>query len=203
MSTKLAFMDTETVHIKPGPATIWELAVILRTEEDADREYAWQIRPDLTTADPGALKVGGYYSRCLISGCTPGSVITLTAPVDEDSGDSSQGRRMVAAELAGDLGPMLNGAHLIAANPGFDAGHMAAFLRFNGECPAWDYHLTDIGSLVRGRIAGLGKPLPFPLKVADAAIAVGIDPGQYEAHTALGDARMVRDIYDAVTGRPA
>jgi hypothetical protein len=30
--------------------------------------------------------------------------------------------------------------------------------------------------------------------------AVGVDPNAYERHTALGDARWARDIYDAVTG---
>lgn len=198
---KLAFIDCETVSLIPGPATIWELAVILRTE-DGDEEYAWQIRPDLTTADPGALKVGGYYKRFAVS--SGWDVLTCEIPAAEADDKFGPGHHLDNRDLAAFLAPKLSRAHLIAANPGFDAGHTDAFLRAHGECGDWDYHLTDIGSLVRGRYASdtAGPvPLPWPLKVHEAAVLAGIDPDRYEAHCALDDARMVRDIYDAVTGR--
>jgi hypothetical protein len=193
--TRIIFIDCETVSLTPGPATIWELALIIRTEH-GDEEYLWQIRPDLTTANPISLAIGGYYKRCLISRYAPGSVKVIAVPDDED-GDPLPPRD--AHELAALLAPMLSGAHVIAANPGFDTDHVAAFLRANGECPAWDYHLTDIGSLVRGHAAARGGSLPFPLKVTDAATAAGIDLSAHDAHTALGDTRLVRDIFDAVT----
>jgi hypothetical protein len=192
---RIVFMDCETVSLTPGPATIWELALIIRTEH-GDEEYLWQIRPDLTTANPISLAIGGYYKRCLISSYAPGSVKTIAVP-DDECGDPIASQR--AHELAAQLAPLLSGAHIIAANPGFDTDHVAAFLRANGECPAWDYHLTDISSLVRGHAAARENWLPFPLKVTDAATAAGIDPSVYNAHTALGDTRLVRDIFDAVT----
>lgn len=201
MSERIVFTDTETVSLLAGPATIWEIALIVR-DEDGDTEYLWQMRPDLAGADPRALQVGGYYERCMARDFPPMTAFRLLSPPD-DAGEQTSPKRLVTADVPAEVAALLSGAHLIAANPGFDAAHIAAFLRAHGECEAWDYHLIDIGSLVRGRIAALGRSLPFPLKVADAARSVGIDPAAYDAHTALGDARLVRDIYDAVTGQPA
>lgn len=47
-----------------------------------------------------------------------------------------------------------------------------------------------------------GEPwdLASPLGIQDAARAVGLDPGDYDTHTALGDARLARDIHDVVMG---
>jgi hypothetical protein len=59
MTPALAWIGCETVSLWSGPATIWELATILREDGAAYAEYAWHIRPDLTRADAGALKVGG------------------------------------------------------------------------------------------------------------------------------------------------
>lgn len=139
----LVFLDCETTRIKPGSATIWELALIERS------------------ADYGSSR-----------------------------------------ELAKFVARILDGTHLIAANPAFDAGHLSRLLRANGECLTADYHMTDIGSLVRGWAAAQGMNLPWPLKVHAAATAAGVDPAAYEAHTALGDARLVRDVFDAAM-RPA
>jgi hypothetical protein len=198
---RVVFIDCETVSLIPGPATIWELAVIERHGEPvpADSEMLWHIRPDLSLADPAALKIGGYYERCTVANRAAGQVQRIQLPTDEFPGEKPA--LSGSSQLAGTLARMLAGAHVIAANPGFDTGHVAAFLRANGECPAWDYHLTDIASVVRGHAAARGHSLPFPLKVTDAAIAAGIDLSAYDAHTALGDTRLVRDIFDAVTGR--
>ena len=176
--TRIAFTDCETVSLVPGPATIWELALIVREDDSTeDAEYVWQFRPDLTAADPAALKIGGYYDRCMVRCWRPGQAIRLTSP-DDDTGEHTAPKRGKTRGMAYDIAGMLPGAHLIAANPAFDAGHLDAFLRANGQCPAWDYHLTDIASVVRGRVAALGRSLPFPLKVADAAVAAGVDPAR-------------------------
>lgn len=196
--TRLCFIDCETTGTDPASHDLWEIAVITRDDSDPceDQEFTWLIRPDLAAADPGALRVNRYYQR--LAGL----------PVPKWS-EPAHAARTVASLIAG--------AMIVAANPAFDAGFLDVFLRKNGQCPAWDYHLRDIGSMVAGWVHGYqhvvttvrpgamgGVPhLPASPKLADAARAVGIDPGLYEAHTALGDARLVKAVYDAVTGGAA
>jgi hypothetical protein len=203
--TRLVWGDAETTGIRPDMgAEIWELALIVRDEPGSavsDEEWAWHIRPGLAHADPTALKIGGYYERCRVRGLAPGIGRRVTQPPDVDPDPAVIDAEGIAQCVAG----LLNGAHLIAANPAFDAGHLDAFLRRTGECLTADYHYTDIGSLVRGWAHGsFANPVvPWPLKLADAARLARIDPDHYEVHTALGDARLARDVFDAVTGGAA
>ncbi|HLK75816.1 MAG TPA: exonuclease domain-containing protein [Streptosporangiaceae bacterium] len=190
--TKLCFIDCETTGTDPARHDLWEIAVITRDDSDPceDQEFTWLIRPDLAAADPGALRVNRYYQR--LAGL----------PVPKWS-EPAYAARTVASLTAGTM--------IVAANPAFDAGFLDVFLRKNGQCPAWDYHLRDIGSMVagwvhgcrRGVTGGVWRQLPASPKLADAARVMGIDPGLYEAHTALGDARLVKAVYDAVTGGAA
>lgn len=226
---KLAFIDAETTGIRPDMgAEVWEIALILREDVAAmspdgppspgrqDSEYAWQVRPDLTRADPVALKIGGYYRRCQVAREAVGAARDLKRP----NADAT-----TADEVASATARLLDGALIVGANPWFDHGHLDAFLRSHGQCLAPDYHMVDIGSLVTGWIAGKTAgfnevadlmagahrecdwPAPTraeargfagPLKLSTAASFAGLDPAAYDAHTALGDARLARDIWDAV-----
>jgi hypothetical protein len=195
---RLAFADCKTISLDPGPLSIWELAVITRDldkPEDEDYEYLWQIRPDLAAANPVSLRVGGYYERCEVQRCAVGSVRRFPC-MEEECGEKYL--LSSTAELAHHVASLLDGATLVAANPAFDAGHLAALLHGAGECLTADYHYLDLGSMVRGWAAAQGLALPYPLKVADAARMVKIDPFQYDAHMAPGDVRMLRDVFDAV-----
>jgi hypothetical protein len=197
-SPHLVFADLETVSVIPGPATIWEIALIDRPADGGkDRGYAWQIRPDLIGADPASLMVGGYYERCRARRHARGSAVRVAAPNDE-FGERPEPWWGDSGELAAEIAEMLAGAHLVSHNAAFDDAHLDAWLMANGQCLAADYHLVDIGSLVRGWARE--RVLPFPLSLNHAASVVGIDPASYDRHTAMGDACLHRDIYDAVTG---
>ena len=205
----LVFADVESTGIrKEIGAEIWEVALIVRRDIFAqhpggprtsatakDAEYAWQVRPDLVMADPGALKISGYYRRCRLIIEPVGTARDLLAPNSE---------RTTAADVAARIAGHLDGALIIGANPWFDAGLLDDFLRDHGQCMVPDYHMRDIGSLVTGYLAGHAHAIsdaldpPGPLKLTDAARAVGLDPGCYEAHTAHGDVKLARDIWDAV-----
>jgi DNA polymerase III epsilon subunit-like protein len=194
---KTVFADVETTGLDPARHQAWDIALIVRTADAREEEYQWFIQPDLAAADPFALRIGRFYER----------TITLTEP----GGDGWAEPYGAALDIA----RLLDSALIVAANPAFDAAFLAAFLRSHDQVAAHDYHLRDIGSLVTGYIAGVtrgyemaagGRPDDAdwpPLRagsvhLADMARAVGVKPEAYEAHTAIGDARMARDIWDAV-----
>jgi hypothetical protein len=205
--SRLAFVDCETTGISTAKgARPWEIALITRDAAHAgDREYVWHIRPDLTTADPMALKIGGYYERCQIRD-SDGLGFGTARRISQPNSDLA----LTAAKAAFDIAQLLDGALLVGANPWFDAEHIGAFLCDWNECLAADYHMRDIGSLVTGYIAGrcaAAPPGSAPLrpaggsrKLTDMARAMGLNPDDYDAHQALSDARLARDIWDAVMG---
>ena len=66
-------------------------------------------------------------------------------------------------------------------------------MRANGICPSWRYHLVDVETLAAG---ALRRPPPW--RFDDLLADYGLVYDEADRHTALGDARMVRDLYDAV-----
>jgi len=184
--TVYAFTDTEATGTDRARHYAWDIAVIIREPGMADSVHQWFIQPDLSTADPMALRIGRYYER------TAG----LLPPLSR-----KQGRKWAApAKLAPELARMLDGAVLVGANPSFDAAFIGRLLRAHGHLLTADYHMLDLGSLVLGWNRGTGRSLDGPLKMDAAIRACGLDPASYEAHTALGDARAVRDCWDIVMG---
>lgn len=184
--SKLVFVDTETTGLDSGRHEIWELAAIVRGD-DGDREYAWQIRPSLKTADPAGLRVGRYCERCTITGQPVDAAVTLAHPEHRDSW-SGWGHH-VAEQLA----PLLDGATLVGAVPDFDARFLTRFLRTHEQAATWHYHLVDVETLAAGALR-----MPPPWGFDDLLAAFGLVYDEADRHTALGDARMVRDLYDAV-----
>lgn len=70
---------------------------------------------------------------------------------------------------------------------------LGRFLRENGAAPTWHYHLVDVETLAAGAL-GVEPPWNFDEMLA----RYGLVYDEAERHTALGDARMARDLYDAV-----
>jgi DNA polymerase III epsilon subunit-like protein len=100
------------------------------------------------------------------------------------------------ADLAPHVAALLDGATLIAANPTFDAGFLTAFLAAYGCEPKWHYRLRDIGSMAWAWLQAYHLPHHLPVPAMDAstddfARALGLNPEDFERHTALGDCRLV------------
>jgi hypothetical protein len=95
-------------------------------------------------------------------------------------------------------------------------------MRANGVMPSWHYHLQDvetlavgyltalrrfvpespeIAGLTPGQLATLGD-LPWDSEFLSSALGVPVPSGE-DRHTAIGDARWARDVYDAVMGKSA
>ena len=186
----LAFCDTETSGIHPGRLP-WEIAILRREPDGTEQETSFFVEIDLRDADPFGLRVGRFYERhplgCNLSG----------AEYPE-----ARAQQLVEPEAAARrVARMTHGAHIVGAVPNFDTEVFDRLLRDHGLCPGWHYHLVDVENLAGGFLAGQGTPIQPPWKSDDLAAALGLPPiPEDERHTALGDVKFARAIYDRVMG---
>mgnify|MGYP001572383750 CR=1 FL=1 len=179
--SNLAFVDTETTGLDPDRHEIWEVGLIVD-----DQEYEWQLPVDLGRADAIALKIGRYYERNL----------EVTADL-----------RSFAEEFAA----LTRGRHLVGAVISFDEERLRKLLRANGACPEWHYHLIDVEALVAGALferardededGRAGEVIHVTTPPWDSnklSRAIGVDPDDFDRHTALGDARWAKAMYEVV-----
>ena len=201
-------VDTETTSLVPdyttGSGVIWELALI---ERDCGAERLWRMRPNVERADKKALEIGRFAERTTL-------MRHATEWTGADIWDLTTGCGPLwswPADLALHVASLLDGATLIAANPTFDAGFLTAFLAACGCEPRWHHRLRDIGSMAwawlsgRNTHPGAGAWGRYPLPPMDAstdefARALGLDPDEYERHTALGDCRLVEAMLRVMEG---
>jgi len=209
--TRIVFLDTETTSLRPDRRA-WEIGLIVReptrwvhpdrpdTYEPTDSEHQWFIRSedlDLGNADLMSLKIGRFHERH-----------------PQMTGVAS--RVPSEADVLAEVEKMTRGAHLVGAVPNFDAEVLGARMRAYGICPSWHYHLIDTEALAIGYLAARGidgiqgdpegatarifDPRDLPWKSDDLSAALGIKISDEDRHTALGDAKWARAIYDKVTG---
>jgi DNA polymerase III epsilon subunit-like protein len=209
--TRLAILDTETTGLEPDRHEIYEVGLIVREPEKPDQEHRWWLPVELAKADPNALKVGRFFERHpdlynlrLSRRWFP----DRDTGVLVESGSALSPQPTSIPEAARALMRLTAGAHLVGAVPSFDAAFLSRLLRANGCCPAWHYHLVDVEALAAGYLAGFDVassspvaegPKP-PWSSSALSKAVGVDPDEHDRHTALGDARWARAIYDKVLG---
>jgi DNA polymerase III epsilon subunit-like protein len=185
----LVFLDTETTGLDRERHQVWEIGAIARTDQ-GDVEYQWMLRPDLRSADPGGLRIGRYYERMgrIRSSYPVDSAWRLIHPDDPGA--------YAADEVASDVAQLLDGVTVVGAVPDFDAEILRRGLRRNGQAATWHYHLVDVETFAAGAV----RQAP-PWGFDDLLAAYGLVYDEADRHTALGDARMVRDLYDAVLAK--
>ncbi|MFJ3200956.1 hypothetical protein [Streptomyces sp. NPDC086989] len=205
----LAFIDTETTGLDVDHHDAWEIAVIHRRPGHPDAEYLWQIRTSLAEADPEALDINRYHQRLAMP---DGELAVQMA-----TGTMAANRPVSGRDLMLDLMALLDGSILVGSNPAFDERFLRKLFNAAGATPAWHYRTVDIAALAVGHLYGQAYTLTKQqcdaefYGRADALLAdgwksyelsrlMGIEPpAKTEAHTALGDARWARDVYDAIT----
>jgi DNA polymerase III epsilon subunit-like protein len=201
--SRLVFVDTETTGLQPWWNEVWEIAVIERKvihhddlpDQVVDTEHVFHVKPDLTKADPNALRISRFYER------TRDFTDWRTS---SRPGEGWQPPLSTAKTVA----QLLDGAHLVGAVPSFDAAFLQRFLHRYDQAGAWHYHLIDVEALAVGYLNGLSRTatsrvqLPgLPWDSDQLTSALGLPPVSADVrHTALGDARWARDMYDACAG---
>lgn len=191
--TDIVFMDTETLGLDID-SPIWEFAAIRRrTLEDGSHEeeglhlfihhYAepWLTGPNALPEEFAA----DYHARFNAWGAY----------------GQSGAAELIASFLA-------DRPHIIGAVPDFDTTRIRHQLLAPAHIPdPWHYHLIDVENLIVGYLAGrasrgdidAGLAMP-PWSSDELSAAVGVDPEQFDRHTALGDVLWVRAQWDAVMG---
>ncbi|MBW3663537.1 MAG: 3'-5' exoribonuclease [Actinobacteria bacterium] len=184
--SRIVALDTETTGLDPDVEDVFEIATI---DLDTGIETVWRIepRPEVVAAmHPKAAEVNRYHERI----------------ADPDW-------RWDEAPLTAlhELRTWLDGAHILGAVPDFDARHLTSlYRRFEQLPPRWHYHLIDVETLAVGWLYGRDAEhgsvqlLPLPWDSEELSRLVGVEPpADEERHTALGDARWVKRLYERFT----
>lgn len=186
---RMIFLDTETTGLDLEKHEVWEVAAIERewdgnTLKINDVEHHWFLYVNEVDADPIALDIGKYWDR------HPNALARMSGKPLKPMEVCSE--RVFAYEFQ----KLTHKSIIVGAVPDFDAYRLARLMKANGIIPTWDYHLICCEVLAMGHL----KVEP-PWKSDEVFEKLGIDKTKYERHTAMGDARMVRDIYDLIMGR--
>lgn len=172
MTAPVCYVDTETISLNRDFRHLWEIALIIPgyCADGSDLEKVWTLRDvPLGEADSYALNVGHFRERY--------DARTATDP------------RTVAAEVS----RLTWRLHLVGAVVSFDELRLEQFLRAHNQAPGWHYHLVDCEALAAGKLG-----IAPPWRSDDLTAALGINTDGMEKHTALGDARWAKAIYEAV-----
>lgn len=172
----LLFIDVETLGLLED-SPIWEVAAMLVTANGVMRQqFSVFVEHDPALVDPDLPQSfrDDYGSRYVPDrALDPAIVVTRIAQLAE------------------------NGAHVCGSNPSFDMDRIAKLDPF--QTIGWHYHAIDVPTLVHGYLLGKGiMPAP-PWKSDFLSRCVGVDPADFDRHTALGDVQWCHAMWEAVT----
>ena len=192
---KLIFLDIETTSLDILSARPWEIAMIERWPNGAERRTTILVSDvDTRGADPEALRIGRFEERHV----NDGRARWLT----EELAALWVARRAAATDMLGR--PIPGRPVLVGSAVGsFDAPILAAMLARHGYTPEWHHHPIDLVTWTQAREAA-GPFATVSLRTDgsyDLSRRVGVEPPAPEVrHTAMGDAMWARAWWDAVKG---
>lgn len=137
-------------------------------------EQVWQLpvsERDLALAQKEALEIGRFQERY-------GSVPCATVK-----------------GFCANLVRLTEGKHLVGAVVSFDEERLRRLCWKHGYQPKWRYHNVDVEAFAAGK---LGMQPPWDSDELSARFGVHVT--EVERHTALGDARWAKRLYEAVLG---
>lgn len=215
MTGRLCFLDLETTGLQLSSGhECWEIGLIVRDEAAlvgeyvarTDVEYLWRVQPDLTKADPEALRVGRYYERTKTMGATwSGGCVYNLAGLDEDLPLMWSD----PAEVAYAVARLIDGAVVVGANPGFDKDMLRPFLHHHGQAHTAHYRPVCVTVAGWGYLCGQRArdgdmasvpELSWPLSSNEVSRALGVDPADFDRHSALGDCKWTEAQWAVITG---
>lgn len=109
---------------------------------------------------------------------------------------AAHGIRRFLSRQAGEERPIW-----VGSAPDFDSSRIARMIADLAGVwsPEWDHQLIGVVPLMLGYLAAKGLPIPAH-KSEDLSRAVGVEPNDFERHTAMGDVLWCMAIYDRVMG---
>lgn len=181
---KLIFLDTETTGLDIDVHEVWEVGYIVRDTESLeqgtplpaeDEEKHWFLPlTNFALADPFALAIGRFWERYEYQ--------QPLAEVDE-----------FLYKWCQDWVRESKDAFIVGACVDFDVYRLDRLCRRYGTRMFHNYHLVDVENLCAGHLH-----MPPPWKSEMIYEKLGYIVKEEDKHTALGDARACRDIYDLI-----
>lgn len=201
----VAFIDTETTGLDPDRNPIWEIAVIVDDVEHVWTVDGWWNLPIF--ADHEVPPTNDLYaSQWVLDNTRFGDYRTL-----QPAGLSPFASIERFAEL-------VDGRHLVGAVPSFDEERLRReYRKYIDEHATqfpWHYHLIDVEAMAVGAYSERRRQsaaddisndghetltkLTLPWNSDELSRSVGVDSHKFDRHTALGDARWAKRMYEAM-----
>lgn len=189
--TAVVFLDTETTGLNPLSDHVWEVAALRVEPGQPDEEL-----------------------HMLVDHAPPGDEYLASRFADDYKARYDPELGLMRHVAVHRIRSIFRGrAHMVGAVPSFDAERIGVMRRLSGidEPDPWHYHLIDVEILAVGylrakRKFGAYRPgqieeaLALPYDSNLVSRAVGVEPDEFDRHTAMGDVLWAKAIYDAVIG---